>query len=106
MLIVFAVCASELFGILMDLQFWPWAVSGQTQVSYIPGGALNINISRFFTFHFLTAMAWDVPRAVFTATLIAVAGSPVLSALRRTYVRAAFLTPVEFSERVMEQREV
>ena len=106
MLIVFAVCASELFGILMDLQFWPWAVSGQTQVSYIPGGALNINISRFFTFHFLTAMAWDVPRAVFTATLIAVAGSPVLSALRRIYVRAAFLTPVEFSERVMEQREV
>ena len=51
-------------------------------------------------------MTWDVPRAVFTATLIAVAGSPVLSALRRTYVRAAFLTPVEFSERVMEQREV
>ncbi|MFZ4108284.1 MAG: ECF transporter S component [Candidatus Planktophila sp.] len=105
MLIVFAIVACELFGILMDLQFWPWAVSTQTQISYIPGGAINENISRFFTFHFLSAMAWDLPRAIFTATLIAVAGVPVLSALRRTYMRAAFLTPIEFSERVMPQRE-
>ena len=104
MLIVFAVLVCELFGILMDLQFWPWALGSQTQLSYLPAGALAENISRFFTFHFLTAMAWDVPRAIFTATLIALVGRPVLSALRRTYVRAAFLTPIEFSERGIQQR--
>ena len=103
---VFAVIASELFGFLMDLQFWPWALSTQTQLSYIPGGSITENLAHFFTFHFLTAMAWDVPRAIFTAVLIVLAGNPVLSALRRTYVRAAFLTPIEFSERVKLQKEV
>jgi energy-coupling factor transport system substrate-specific component len=106
MLIIFAVFACELFGILMDLQFWPWAIASQTQLSFLPGGVLSENISRFFTFHFLSAMAWDVPRAVFTSTLIALAGHPVLSALRRTYMRAAFLTPIEFIERGMAQKEV
>ena len=106
LLVVFAILASELFGILMDLQFWPWALNSQTQISYIPGGSLHHNLSHFFTFHFLTAMAWDLPRAVFTAGLIAIAGKPVLSALRRTYVRAAFLTPITFSEHEMRQKEV
>ena len=52
------------------------------------------------TFHFATAMAWDIPRAIFTAALIALTGSPILAALRRTYTRAAFVEPIEFSERV------
>lgn len=100
MLIVFGALAAQIFGILMDLQFWPWALGTDTQLSYIPGGALTENLARFITFHFATAMAWDIPRAIFTVTLIGLTGSSVLAALRRTYTRAAFLTPVVFSERV------
>ncbi len=100
MLIIYGAIAAELFGILMDLQFWPWALGSNTQLSYIAGGALSENISRFFTFHFATSMAWDIPRAVFTVLLISFTGKSVLSALRRTYTRAAFVTPVVFSERV------
>jgi len=103
MLMIFGVVASELFGILMDLQFWPWALGAQTQLSFQPGASQNF--SHFLAYHFLTAMAWDIPRAIFTSVLILIAGQSVLSALRRTYVRAAFLTPVEFNERVMEQKE-
>ena len=44
-------------------------------------------------------MAWDIPRAVFTSTLILVTGKPILHALRRAHTRAALLTPVEFIER-------
>jgi len=106
MLTVFGVMAAALFGLLMDLQFWPWALASGTQLSFIPGGALTENLYRFLTFHLATAMAWDVPRAVFTAGLIAVTGSSVLSALRRTHTRAAFLTPVVFNERVRQQKEV
>ena len=84
----------------MDLQFWPWALGANTQLSYLPSGTLSENISRFITFHFATAMAWDIPRAIFTAALIALTGSPILAALRRTYTRAAFVEPIEFSERV------
>ena len=100
MLLIFGVFAAGAFGILMDLQFWPWALGSNTQLSYIPGGSIAENLSRFITFHFASAMAWDIPRAIFTSVLIAFTGPSVLSALRRTYTRAAFLTPVVFSERV------
>ena len=100
MLLVFGALAAGTFGLLMDLQFWPWALGGNTQLSYIPGGSLAENFGRFITFHFASAMAWDIPRAIFTCVLIAFTGPSVLSALRRTYTRAAFSTPVVFSERV------
>jgi len=100
MLLVFGVFAAGLFGILMDLQFWPWALGSNTQLSYIPGGSITENFGRFITFHFASAMAWDIPRAIFTGVLIVFTGPAVLSALRRTYTRAAFLTPVVFTERV------
>lgn len=100
MLIVYGAISAELFGILMDLQFWPWALGANTQLSYIAGGSLSENFSRFFTFHFATSMAWDVPRAIFTVFLISFTGTSVLSALRRTHTRAAFMTPVVFNERV------
>lgn len=99
MLIIFGALAAQIFGILMDLQYWPWALGSGTQLSYIPGGAISENLERFITFHFATALAWDLPRAIFTVVLIAFAGPAVLAALRRTYTRAAFLTPVVFSER-------
>ena len=99
MLLVFGALAAGTFGLLMDLQFWPWALGSNTQLSYIPGGSLSENFSRFITFHFASAMAWDIPRAIFTCVLIAFTGPAVLSALRRTYTRAAFSTPVVFSER-------
>jgi len=98
-LIVFGIIASELFGILMDLQFWPWALGADTQLSYLANGAISENLSRFITFHFATAMAWDIPRAVFTTILLVFSGKAVLSALRRTKTRAAFLAPIEFNER-------
>ena len=100
MLMIYGVFSAELFGVLMDLQFWPWALGANTQLSYIAGGSLAQNLSRFFTFHFATAMAWDIPRAIFTMCLIAFTGRSVLAALRRSYTRAAFMTPVIFNERV------
>jgi energy-coupling factor transport system substrate-specific component len=100
LLIIVGIFAAFAFGILMDLQFWPWVLGSNTQLSYIPGGALSENVSRFITFHFASSMAWDIPRAILTSTLIAVTATPFLSALRRTYFKAAFLTPIEFKDAV------
>jgi energy-coupling factor transport system substrate-specific component len=106
-LVLYGVLAAEFFGIAMDLQFWPWSVGGGTQLSYIPGASLSTNLNRFFSYHFLSAMAWDIPRAIFTSVLILVSGSPILSALRRAYTRAAFLTQSEFiSAREMASSEL
>jgi energy-coupling factor transport system substrate-specific component len=46
-------------------------------------------------------MAWDIPRAILTSVLIALTATPFLSALRRTYFKAAFLTPIEFKNAVI-----
>lgn len=100
LLIVFGIVASFAFGILMDLQFWPWVLGSNTQLSYIPGGALSENLSRFITFHFASSMAWDIPRAILTSILIVLTATPFLRALRRTYFKAAFLTPIEFKDSV------
>jgi energy-coupling factor transport system substrate-specific component len=98
LLILIGILASFAFGLLMDLQFWPWVLGSNTQLSYIPGGALSENLSRFVTFHFASSMAWDIPRAILTSALIALTATPFLRALRRTYFKAAFLTPIEFKE--------
>lgn len=100
MLISLAIVSSLLFGLLMDLQFWPWALGGDTQLSYQAGAAITENVQRFIVFHFLSSMAWDIPRAVLTSVLIVLTGPAVLSALRRTQLKASFLTPVQFSERL------
>ncbi|CAN2203956.1 ECF transporter, substrate-specific component [Candidatus Nanopelagicaceae bacterium] len=107
-LIIYGILAAQFFGTAMDLQFWPWYLGVDSQLSYIPGGAFAENIDRFFTYHFLSALAWDIPRAIFTSVLLAVAGKPVLGALRRAHTRARFVTPIEFrdaltiSERAIE----
>jgi energy-coupling factor transport system substrate-specific component len=98
-LILYGILAAEFFGIAMDLQFWPWTLGADTQLSYLPGGDVKENLDRFFSYHFLSAMAWDIPRAITTSVLIAIAGVPVLRALRRAYSKAAFMSPIEFIER-------
>jgi energy-coupling factor transport system substrate-specific component len=100
LLVFISIFASLIFGLLMDLQFWPWALGGDTQLSYQPGAPLFENVNRFLAFHFLSAMAWDIPRAILTSTLVVITAPAVLSALRRTKTKAAFLTPVEFSARL------
>jgi energy-coupling factor transport system substrate-specific component len=85
MLIGMGIFAAFTFGLLMDLQFWPWVLGRSTELSYIPGGPLSENISRFITFHFASSMAWDIPRAILTSVLIAFTATPFLQALRRCY---------------------
>ncbi len=104
LLICFGIFASGFFGVLMDLQFWPWALGSNTQLSYLPNGNLSENLSRFITFHFATAMAWDIPRAIFTSALIAFTGGAVLSALRRTHTLAAFMAPIVFRDHISNER--
>lgn len=96
LLVFYSIFAGLLFGTLMDLQFWPWALGAHTQLSYLPGGGLGKNVHRFIVFHLASSMAWDVPRAIFTSALTIITAPTVLAALRRTKRRASFLAPIEF----------
>lgn len=88
---------AEIFGLLMDLQFWPWAFGPKTQLSYIPGAAIADNLERFFSYHIASSMAWNVPRAIFTAALIIAVGPGVLKALQRSARKAAFKSEIKFN---------
>ncbi|CAB5239013.1 unannotated protein [freshwater metagenome] len=96
LLALYGVVAGLLFGILMDLQFWPWALGGGTALSFDTHLDLFHNLQRFIVFHFATSMAWDIPRAVLTASLILATAPTFLHALERTKRRASFLTPIVF----------
>lgn len=112
-LALYGIFAALLFGLLMDLQFWPWALGSHTQLSYIPGASITTNAHRFIIYHFASSMAWDVPRAFVTSMLTVITAPAVLFAMRRTKRRASFQTPMEFRssekaliERAKEQTEV
>ncbi|CAB4674195.1 MAG: ECF transporter S component [Actinobacteria bacterium] len=97
----YAVVASLAYGLFMDLQFWPW-LGGDTSIAYVAGDSLTNNARHFFVFHASTGLAWDVPRAIFTAFLILTLGAPIMRALQRVNRRAAFIT----SERDFQRAEI
>jgi len=89
--------SSLLFGLLMNLSFWPWAVStGSGAIAYQAGAEWQVNLRHFIAFHLATSMGWDLTRAIGTAVLVLVVGTPVLAALARAGRRAAFEAPRKF----------
>ena len=94
-LIFYGIIAAGFFGIAMDLQFWPWTLGPGTELSYLPGAALVENLHRFFTYHFISALAWDIPRAILTTILLSIATKPMLTALRRSDEISRFVSESE-----------
>lgn len=94
LLVTYSIVAAELYGFIMDLSYWPIALGSGTQLSMDLSLGFAENADRFLRYHFVGALAWDVPRAIFTATLVATTGSTVLTAIRRA------LTKPTVSERV------
>ena len=96
LLAIYGLVSGLAYGVLLNLWFWPFATFTQSAVSFVPGAPLADNLGRFFAFSLATSLAWDLTRGVTTAALVAVAGRPVLLALRRAARRAAFGAVAEF----------
>ena len=94
MLVGYAVVASYLYGILMNLSSWPFtlgiAVPGhEGSLSYVAGAPLLENLHRFGVYTVLTSTGgWDTGRAITTALAIVVLGPAILTTLRRAARRA------------------
>jgi energy-coupling factor transport system substrate-specific component len=96
LLAAYAAVAGLAYGLALNLSFWPFAVGTASTISFVAGDPVLDNLGRFLAFSLATSLAFDVPRAVLTATLVLVTGRPILRALRRAGRRAAFDTPVSF----------
>lgn len=84
MLCLYGILASYLFGLLMNLWFWPFAVGADTAISYDPGAPLGENLASFLVYSLVTStVGWDTLRAITTVVGLTLVGRSTLAALRR-----------------------
>ncbi|MDJ0349721.1 ECF transporter S component [Cryobacterium sp. PH29-G1] len=84
LLAAYGVLASYLFGLMMNLWFWPFAVGSGTGISYTAGADPGQNLASFGLYSLVTStLTWDTVRAITTVVGIILVGPAVLAALRR-----------------------
>jgi energy-coupling factor transport system substrate-specific component len=97
LLTAYGAVAGLAYGLLMNLWLWPFTTGLESSISYVAGAPLTENLARFVAFTLVTSLGFDIPRALTTAALVAVASRPVLLALRRAARRAEFGAVPEFA---------
>jgi len=82
LLLLFSIFWGFLFGLIMNLYFWPF-VAGDPATSWQPGAGLPDGVRRYAAFYLVTSLAWDIGRAVGNSALLLILGRPTLRALTR-----------------------
>jgi len=87
-LAAYGVLASYLFGLLMNLWFWPVAVGPETSLSLDRSAGMGENLASFLLYSLASStLTWDTVRAITTAVTVVLVGGAALRALRRVYLR-------------------
>jgi energy-coupling factor transport system substrate-specific component len=99
LLAAYGLVAGLLYGVVMNLWFWPFlGTSAPTGAGFVPGAGAVENLGHYAVFYATTSLAWDLPRGVLTAALVLVASGPMLRALRRAVRRARFGATAVFAD--------
>jgi energy-coupling factor transport system substrate-specific component len=93
-----------LFGLLMNLWFWPFAHYGEA-ISFEPGAPVPENLARYLRYYLTTSLVWDLGRAVTTCLVLLLTGRPLLRALRRVSRLARFDARTRFETPAPELEE-
>ncbi len=96
MLAAYGAVSGYLFGFLLNLSFWPFALDPNSSIAYLPGAGFAEQWHRYLLFDAATSLGWDTGRAITTAVAILLVGPAVLGAFRRAARKAAFEAPVAF----------
>lgn len=86
LLAIFGGIWGVLFGAIINLWFWPFAV-GDATLYWQPGVGLGETVRRYLFFYLTTSFLWDSLRMVGNLFLILLMGRPLLKALRRFHMR-------------------
>ncbi len=81
-LIIFGAAWGLLFGLIMNLYFWPFMIGGGN-MQWDLGTGIRDQISQYLLFYVTTSLVWDVARAAGNALLIAILGIPAIKVLTR-----------------------
>ncbi|HVF03543.1 MAG TPA: ECF transporter S component [Frankiaceae bacterium] len=95
---LYSVVAAFAYGLVLNLWFWPFGISDDSRLAFVPAASLADNARAFWAFHVSSSLGFDTIRAVSNVVLIVAVGRPVLAALRRAARRAAFGEQPSFSE--------
>ena len=105
-LALYGAISSYLFGLLMNLWFWPLAVGPDTSLSLDFDASWGENLASFLLYSLATStLTWDTVRAVTTVVTLLLVGGPALRALRRVYTRDSLDRKV-LSLRVVEHESI
>lgn len=88
-LAVFAGVWGLVYGVIMNLWFWPYAIGPQEQ-HWQPGLHWMDGIARYAAFYLATSLAWDAMRLAGNVLLMLTLGLPTLRVLRRFQQRFTF----------------
>jgi energy-coupling factor transport system substrate-specific component len=66
-----------LFGVIMNLWFWPFVAQGES-ISWEPGMGLGTAVRHYWSFYLLTSAGWDAWRALANVLFVLVAGRPTI----------------------------
>jgi len=88
-LCVFGFVWGLLYGAIMNVYFWPFAV-GPAEQTWTPGIGLGKTLARYGAFYAVTSLAWDLARAGGNVALILALGRPMIKALERFQRRFHF----------------
>jgi energy-coupling factor transport system substrate-specific component len=78
-----------IYGAIMNIWFWPFAI-GPADQHWQPGMGVTDTLNRYFVFYAVTSLPWDMTRLLGNVVLILAFGLPTLRALRRFRRRFAF----------------
>lgn len=96
MLAVYGAFAGYLFGFLLNLQFWPFAVDPNSSLAYQPGAGLGDQLRRYLLFDLATSLGWDTGRAITNFVCVILLGPAALATFRRAARKANFEPAVRF----------
>jgi len=97
MLAFYGAVSAYLFGLLVNLSFWPFSLDPHSTISFLPGAALGVNVKRYLVFDGTTSLGWDTGRALTNGVALLVLGPAMLKTFRRAARRAAFDPDVAFA---------
>lgn len=94
-LAVLGLVVGVMYGVVMNLWFWPFGRFGP-DLGYDAAADAAANLAAYVRYYLLTSLVWDAARGVFTFLTVLLVGRPLLRALTRVSRLAAFDAPVEF----------
>jgi energy-coupling factor transport system substrate-specific component len=88
MLVTFAFLWGLLYGLILNLFFWPFMGPGAS--AYQPGMGIAATITNYAAFYATTSLVWDLTRAGGNAVLLLLLGIPAIRALERFRDKSQF----------------